>query len=349
MTNFDDFKAAIESISGGKNTARLDKYGLPSVLVPIAKMTYADVGVGTSDVLPAFMLDGVEKDYFCAGKYLDTLVNGVPCSLPMQIPAVSVNFDNALAQSRSKGEGWTLMTNAMYAAIALLCRKSGFMPRGNNNYGQDVSCPWEKGIAANKGSDGRPNLTLTGSGPASWCHNNDITGICDLNGNAWEWTAGLRLYNGEIQIIPYNNAALSTADHGASSTLWKAIAADGSLVAPGDSGSLKYDYRDGKITLVSGALTGQADSGRGSGFTSLGTTLSTAPQLIHGLGLYPKDPGGDYGGDDVYMNNSGERLPVRGGSWNGATNAGVFRLDLHNPRSYVGGSVGRRSGFVGSL
>ena len=143
MTNFADFKAAIEGISGGKNTVLLDKFGLPSVVVPINKLTYKDVGVGDDTVLPAFKLDGVEKPYFCIGKYHDTLVNGVPCSLPMQTPAVNVNFDTAVSQSRSKGEGWTLATNAMYAAIQLWCRANGFMPRGNNNYGADHAHAWE--------------------------------------------------------------------------------------------------------------------------------------------------------------------------------------------------------------
>ena len=56
MTNFADFKAAIEGISGGKNTVLLDKFGLPSVVVPINKLTYKDVGVGDDTVLPAFKL-----------------------------------------------------------------------------------------------------------------------------------------------------------------------------------------------------------------------------------------------------------------------------------------------------
>ena len=171
MTNFADFKAAIEGISGGKNTALLDKFGLPSVVVPINKLTYKDVGVGDDTVLPAFKLDGVEKPYFCIGKYHDTLVNGVPCSLPMQAPAVNVNFDTAVSQSRSKGEGWTLATNAMYAAIQLWCRANGFMPRGNNNYGADHAHAWEKGTPANYDSNGKVNLTLTGSGPVGWNHN----------------------------------------------------------------------------------------------------------------------------------------------------------------------------------
>ena len=260
MTNYADFKAAVEGISGGKNTVLLDKFGNPSVVVPIAKMTYKDVGVGDDTVLPAFKIDGVEKPYFCLGKYHDTLVNGVPCSLPMQTPAVNVSFDEAVSQSRSKGEGWTLATNAMYAAIQLWCLANDFQPRGNNNYGCDHAHAWEKGIPATYGSDGKVNLTLTGSGPVSWCHNNDLSGICDLNGNAWEWAAGLRIVDGEIQIIQHNDAALATADLSASSTLWKAITADGSLVAPGTSGTIKLDWRNSKITLVTDALTGKSDT-----------------------------------------------------------------------------------------
>ena len=33
-------------------------------------------------------------------------------------------------------------------------------------------------------------------------HNHDMSGIADINGNLWEWTGGLRLMDGEIQIIP---------------------------------------------------------------------------------------------------------------------------------------------------
>ena len=73
------------------------------------------------------------------------------------------------------------------------------------------------------------------------------------------------------------------------------------------------------------------------------------PQILYGIGVYPKEPGGDYGGDDLYAINKGERLPLRGGCWGSASSAGVFRLHLSSVRGNRVGYVGRRSAFVGSL
>jgi hypothetical protein len=36
-------------------------------------------------------------------------------------------------------------------------------------------------------------------------------------------------------------------------------------------------------------------------------------------------------------------LPIRGGNWNNGANAGVFNLNLNNPRSNVNTNIGRRS------
>ena len=89
------------------------------------------------------------------------------------------------------------------------------------------------------GRQGDP-ATLTGSGPARWRHDHTAHGIADLCGNLWEWQAGLRLVDGEIQIIPDNDAV--QADLSSASADWRALRlSDGALVAPGHPDSAKFD------------------------------------------------------------------------------------------------------------
>ena len=43
MANFDDFKLAIEALSGGKNTIILDDREMPSVVVPFPRLKMSDL------------------------------------------------------------------------------------------------------------------------------------------------------------------------------------------------------------------------------------------------------------------------------------------------------------------
>ena len=52
---------------------------------------------------------------------------------------------------------------------------------------------------------------------------NSPAGIADLVGNVWEWTGGLRLNAGEIQILKDNDAAAHNVDMSSDSGAWKAI------------------------------------------------------------------------------------------------------------------------------
>ena len=171
-------------------------------------------------------------------------------------------------------------------------------------------------------------------------------GIADLNGNVWEWCAGMRLMNGEIQIIPYANCMAADASMGASSTLWKAIAADGTLVEPETAGTLKWDVVSGKIQLTKGDITPK-DQGNWLPYNNmtLGDGLSAAPELAKALLLYPDEPNGDYGGDYHGLNTSGERLPRCGGRWGDTSSAGVFNVNLSAPRSNSNPLFGFRSAY----
>ena len=345
MPNFDDLKLSIEALSGGKNTVLFDDLGMPSVMVPFPKLKMSDlIAGGSENIHPAFSVDGVEKSVIYVSKYQNIVLNERGYSLPMRDPRASLNFDQAVTYCRNKGKGWSLTPYSLWSAIALWCRKNGTMPRGNNNYGADHAYGHEKGVPTYYES-GKIARCATGSGPNTWNHNWMPDGIADLNGNVWEWCAGMRLMNGEIQIIPYANCMAADASMGASSTLWKAIAADGTLVEPGTAGTLKYNYVSGHIQLTSGDITPE-DTWRGDAYQNM--TLDSAltvPEIAKALLIYPDEPGGDYGGDGHYMNNSGERLPICGGRWDSTSDAGVFYVYLNNPRSDSFTDVGFRSAY----
>lgn len=346
MANFDDMKFAVEALSGGKNTVLLDDREMPSVMVLFPKFNISDVITGASqNIHPGFSVGGAEKDMYIS-KFQNIVLNDRAYSLPLKDPKTSVNFDQANTYCRNKGDGWGLLPYSLWSGLALWCRKNGTMPRGNNNYGSDHAYAHEKGVGCHFESDGRTARCLTGSGPDTWNHNWLPDGICDLNGNVWEWCAGMRLVDGEIQVIPYANSMIADVSMAAGSTEWKAIAVDGTLVAPGTAGTLKWDWVSGKFQLTSGDLTYTTDQGNGCQYKDM--TLASelaAPEIAKALLLYPDEPGGDYGGDYHYANLVGERLPVCGGGWGSTSGAGVFDVNLYYPRSYSGSVIGFRSAF----
>ena len=344
-SNFDDFKLAVEALSGGKNTVILDDVGMPSVMVQIPKYKMSQlISGGSENVHPAFMVDGAEKDVMYVGKFHDVVINDRTYSLPMKDPTAWVTFDQGVTYNRNKGKGWSLMPYALWCAIALWCRKNGTMPHGNNNYGSDSSYPTEVGIPVPGSLDnGKTAHVYEGTGPASWYHDGTRAGIYGMNGNVWDRVAGMRLYNGEIQVIPYSNCFLSDASMAEGSSLWKAIDVSGNLVAPGSAKTLKWGNNN---DLTAGTVESK-DAYYSIGYADmkLDSSITTVPEIAKALLLYPDEPGKDYAGDYHCWRTDGEKIPFCGGGWNYTGGAGVFYVNANNPRSNSNSILGLRSAY----
>ena len=344
MANFDDLQGAV-AVFGANNKVIFDDTGMPSIMYGLSKMKYSDIITGgTDEVLPFWIVDGEEKNTIWVSKFINIVENDRAYSLAGKLPRNYINFDQALVACRKKGNGWHLNQTGIFACINLLSQKLGTVPHGNTNYGKDYYKPYEKGIQL----QGEGSRTLTGSGEPTWYHNFDMSGISDICGNLWEWTGGMRLMDGEIQIIPYGNSMKVDCDMSATSTLWKAILPDGTLVEPGTAGTLKIDQVSASAGLrvnTEVAYPTSGDTYRNIPFKSLTAVDGVnIPKLLIALGLYPEESA-TYGNDQIWVRNHGERLPLRGSAFLITSASGSSALLLNDVRSISHVSFGFRSAF----
>lgn len=354
MSNFDLSSLALKS-AFPNNVILTDDKGLPSVMVYIPKFKMSDVIDGADDSThPAFLINGVEKAGIYISKYQNVAYNSRAYSLPGEDPRASITADTARTYCESKGAGWHMMTAMEWGAIALWCKKNGWLPWGNNNYGKDTRETMCKGVPATYGSDGQVNRIRTGTGPVEYSHNKQLDGIYDLNGNVLEWSDGMRLVYGELQILENNNAADSDSSKLATSNAWKAIdGTTGELITPDGKGtttnSLKLDYISSKWQWVTGTISSSSDSSRSCTFVNVSaasTVCDAAKAILYALALLPDNTSFDYEGDYIWANNAqAERFPSRGGYWTYGTYAGVFCPYFGYPRTNSGTIVGFRSAF----
>jgi sulfatase modifying factor 1 len=339
LFNPDPLRASVEAATGGRVTVLYDDQGNPSYMHIVPKFNvediHADFGTG---VHPAFIVGGVEKPYIMVGQVVASAGAGSRAvSIPGRDPWCSVTFDVAKAACVNKGSGWHMMTNWEWAALVLWCLKNGYQPRGNTNYGRahdalHETAPRQDGLAPGGTSGTARNGG--GLGPASWRHDGSPIGIADLVGNVWEWQDGFKLVDGRIYMPADNNYALAEGS-------WPAT--DAYMI--NDGGVLKMGAAAGIVdasistTWRTGAYVAGYDSLAVATRRQMMQALITS-RLTHGA-TAPFTALGTW-----YANTSGERFPIRGGSWVSGSLAGVAALSLYYLRSLSNSTIGFRPAFV---
>ena len=147
-----------------RNEVIYDKNGRPDIMV-----VFNPSELGLPDTLR-----GRKVKEYAISKYQNTLIDGVPYSLPFMKPAVNISHDEAIRLCESKGEGWHLITNDEWVALGFWSWDNDTMPTGNTASGKSHSHPEQTGITY----EGGCGKTLTGSGPVQWNHDGtDYDGV----------------------------------------------------------------------------------------------------------------------------------------------------------------------------
>jgi len=174
------------------------------------KKTGAPTATGTTTTL----IDNTNFPAYLVGRHIRITQGGVVYHRRITAynkdatPNLYVTIWPALPANTTTSDSYTiceyhLVTPYEWASVAYWCCMHT-QPKGNNDYGNNTGDSDSDGTTfgirdpqTGYYTDGKWDRVLTGTGPRTWSHNQQSTGVWDLNGNVWEWV-DLKINNGVI-------------------------------------------------------------------------------------------------------------------------------------------------------
>ena len=300
----------------------MDSAGLPNYMT----MFYMEPGTyEPEDVPELFKIRNKIVPAVLVSQFTNTMIKGVPASLPYQQPKHTISYDEAAAACGRKGKGWHLMTNTEFVYLLHEAEELGHTIGGNTNYGSNSKNEQESGVRYD--SAGR---TLTGCDPLTWSHDGTADGVSGLCGNFYEWVTGLRLHYGVIEYTKNNDAAVD--GYTTEAPDWQVATVNGK--------PLRLYGNDG-VTLSTKEDVEVAWDGCHIKDLQL-EELEEMPEIAYKLGIVPHDWKNETAG--IWADNELEEVvPFRGSGFNDASDGGAGALYLSYPRSLVSDNVSFRS------
>ena len=300
----------------------MDSAGLPNYMT----MFYMEPGTYESEDVPElFKIRNKIVPAVLVSQFTNTMIKGVPASLPYQQPKHTISYDEAAAACGRKGKGWHLMTNTEFVYLLHEAEELGHTIGGNTNYGSNSKNEQESGVRYD--SAGR---TLTGCDPLTWSHDGTADGVFGLCGNFYEWVTGLRLHYGVIEYTKNNDAAVD--GYTTEAPDWQVATVNGKPLRLYGNDGVTLSTKEDVEVVWDGCHIKDLQL----------EELEEMPEIAYKLGIVPHDWKNETAG--IWADNElEEAVPFRGSSFYSTSDGGAGALYLDYPRSLVYGNVSFRS------
>ena len=210
----DELVSEIENASNGRCTVLYDIDGYPSLMYRIPKVAIGALAPDLGDLTtphPAFVVDGVEKNYIYVSVFLTSVYNGHYVSWFGLQPKGRLNLSTLRVNISNKGAGWHLETIYERSLIALLTMHlNSPTPTGNTKNGMSHLNMWEYCKLRDDylpGSElsGRTGIEwINGTQPSAWTHNKELWGIYDVIGAYHRICDLVKVVEGKIYLAADN-------------------------------------------------------------------------------------------------------------------------------------------------